>query len=345
GWSATYTMPLAVRLGGDLDVGALEQALGDVVERHESLRTVFAERGGVARQEILPATTARARLRLRTSAITEAELSTALSEAASVGFDLARDLPLRAHVYGLSVTEHVLLLVLHHIAGDGWSLGVLGRDLGLAYAARRNGRAPAFPPLAVQYADYTLWQRGVLGEEGQAESALGRQVGYWRERLRDLPEQLDLPYDRGRPAVASYRGDIVPLRLGAELHRQLVALARSAGASLFMVLQAGLAAVLTRLWAGAGIPIRGPASGPAGPGRGRPCRVLRDPAGAADGDVWEPELWGACGSGAGREPVGLWASGRPVRAVGGGPQPDAVVIAASVVPGFAGAAERGGCGD
>src|SRR5262249_59869070 len=157
------------------------------VERHESLRTVFAERGGVARQEILPATTARARLRLSLTSTTEADLSTALREAASVGFDLGCDLPLRAHVYALSSTEHVLLLVLHHIAGDGWSLGVLGRDLGIAYGARRNGHAPAFAALAVQYADYTLWQRGVLGEEGQSESALGRQVGYWRERRRGPP--------------------------------------------------------------------------------------------------------------------------------------------------------------
>jgi hypothetical protein len=140
-------------------------------------------------------------------------------------------------------------------------LGVLGRDLGRLYAARRAGASAELAGLPVQYADYTLWQREVLGEESAAESALGRQLGYWRAALAGLPDQLDLPYARARPSVASYRGDVVELRLGGELHRRLVGLARESGASLFMVLQAALAALLTRLGAGTDIAIGSPIAG------------------------------------------------------------------------------------
>src|SRR5262249_22095344 len=153
-------------------------------------------------------------------------------------FDLARELPLRAHVFALSEHEHVLLLVLHHIAGDGWSLAVLGRDLSRLYAARRSGEAADLPALPVHYPDYPLWQRAVLGQESEPDSAIARQLAYWREMLAGLPEQVDLPVDRPRPAVASYRGDHVRLRIGADLHGRLVGLARESGASLFMVLQA-----------------------------------------------------------------------------------------------------------
>ena len=168
---------------------------------------------------------------------------------------------MRAHVYGLPDGEHVLLLLLHHIAGDGWSLGVLGRDLGELYAARCRGSLPSLPALPVHYADYTLWQREVLGDEGDRASALSAQLGYWRDALKGLPEQLDLPADRSRPSVSSYRGDTVPLHLPADLHRGLLELARSSGASLFMVLQAGLSALLTRLGAGSDIPLGSPIAG------------------------------------------------------------------------------------
>jgi hypothetical protein len=193
--------------------------------------------------------------------VSEAELAAALSRAASRGFELSEELPVRAHVYALSAREHVVLLLLHHIAGDGWSLGVLGRDLGSLYGARCGGGVALLPALPVQYADYTLWQREVLGDESEQGSALGRQLGYWRDALAGLPEQLDLPFDRPRPSVASYRGELVPLRLSAELHRGLVDLSRASGASLFMVLQAGLAALLTRLGAGTDIAVGSPIAG------------------------------------------------------------------------------------
>src|SRR5262249_26714887 len=163
GGSATYTIPLAVRLVGELDRGALAAALGDVVLRHESLRTVFPETGGVARQLIVEGSAAR--LGLEVAEVSEAELAGALAAAAQRGFELASGLPLRAHLFVLSQHEQVLLLVLHHIAGDGWSLAPLARDLSRCYAARREGRVAELAALPVQYADYTLWQRTVLGDE------------------------------------------------------------------------------------------------------------------------------------------------------------------------------------
>ncbi|MBV8575588.1 MAG: AMP-binding protein, partial [Acetobacteraceae bacterium] len=259
GGGATYSIPLAARLKGELDVVALEAALGDVVERHESLRTLFPETLGVARQQIVEASAARPRL--ERVPVRAAELSGALSAAAQRGFDLSSELPLRVHLFAVGEDEHVLLLVLHHIAGDGWSMAPLWRDLAGAYAARCRGEAAGLAPLAVQYADYTLWQRGVLGEESDAASAIARQLEYWTQALQGLPDQLELPSDRARPAVASNRGDYVPVQIGAPLHGQLLRLARECQASLFMVLQAGLAALLTRLGAGSDIPIGSPIAG------------------------------------------------------------------------------------
>src|SRR5437660_4026102 len=259
GVSGRYVIPLAVRLRGELDVGALEAALGDVVERHESLRTIFPERLGVARQEVLAGGAGRVRLSVR--AVSEGELAGALTAASQVGFDLSREVPLRAHLFALGGDEHVLLLVLHHIAGDGWSLGPLARDLSLGYGARLGGCAPDFAPLAVQYADYTLWQQALLGDENDAGSVLARQLSYWRDRLSGLAEQIALPSDRGRPAVASYRGGSVEFELVGALDGRLLELARAQGASLFMVLQGGHAARSSRLGAGDDIAIGSPIAG------------------------------------------------------------------------------------
>ena len=211
GPSGTYVIPLAVRLKGRLEVAALEGALNDVVERHESLRTVFPERLGVPRQEILAG--ASARVGLEVSRLSEAELSEAVRQACGRGFDVSRELPLRAHLYVLGEAEQVLLVVLHHIAGDGWSLRPLLRDLAEFYRARVGGDVARLPVLPVQYADYTLWQRQVLGEETDTGSVLARQLSYWRDRLEGLPEQIELPAARARPAVSSHRGGSVGFRL------------------------------------------------------------------------------------------------------------------------------------
>ena len=250
-------IPLAVRLGGALDRAALEGALADLVERHESLRTVFPETLGVPRQEVLSGV----RPVLEVVAVGADELAGALSAAAGRGFDLSAEVPLRAHLFALSSDEHVLLLSLHHIAGDGWSLRPLVRDLSAFYRARREGVASGLSALPVQYADYTLWQRAVLGEEADPGSAIARQLGYWRDRLAGLPEELDLPSDRGRPAVSSHGGGSVAFSIGAELHGGLAGLARGCGASLFMVLQAALSGLLTRLGAGSDIALGSPIAG------------------------------------------------------------------------------------
>ena len=259
GGGSTYTIPLAVRLSGALDRAALEAALGDLVERHESLRTIFPDVLGVPRQVILEAGAARPRLAV--SAVSEEGLRAALAAAAGAGFDLAREPPLRAHLFALGEREHVLLVLLHHIAGDGWSLAPLARDVGRLYGARCGGGAAELAALPVQYADYTLWQHAVLGSEEDAGSAIARQLAFWSGSLAGLPDQIELPLDRARPAVASHRGGSVALTLSAQLHGGLVGLARASGASLFMVLQAGLAALLTRLGSGHDIPIGSPIAG------------------------------------------------------------------------------------
>ena len=259
GPSPTYNIPVALRLSGPLDCAALEAALADLIERHESLRTVFPETLGAPRQLILEALNARPTLKVLP--VTEATLAEALLAAAQQGFDLSAQIPLRVHLFALSQSEHVLLLVLHHIAGDGWSLAPLARDLARAYAARCQDAAPQLPALPVQYADYTLWQQHVLGTETDAESPIARQIAFWTKALEGLPEQLELPTDRPRPAVATYRGDTVPLRFEPELHGRLLTLARDHQVSLFMVLQAGLAALLSRLGSGTDIPIGSPIAG------------------------------------------------------------------------------------
>ena len=259
GPSPTYNIAVAVRLSGPLDPIALEAALGDLVERHESLRTIFPENLGSPRQLILEALNARPTLRVLP--VTEATLAEALAAAAQQSFNLSAQIPLRVDLFALSQSEHVLLLVLHHIAADGWSLAPLGRDLACAYAARCQDAAPQLPALPLQYADYTLWQQQLLGSESDAGSLLGGQIAFWTKALEGLPEQLELPTDRPRPAFASYRGETVALQISPELHGRLLGLAREHQASLFMVLHAGVAALLTRLGAGTDIAIGSPIAG------------------------------------------------------------------------------------
>ncbi|MEV6347158.1 non-ribosomal peptide synthase/polyketide synthase [Actinoplanes sp. NPDC051851] len=257
GGSATYNSPLAVRLTGPLDIGALRAALGDVVSRHEALRTVFTEVRGVPQQRILDPDG----VDLPVREVSGHELAPALSEAARGTFDLARDLPLRAWLFRVATDEAVLLLVVHHIVADGWSLRPLSRDLAAAYAARCDGRPPVLPPLTVQYADFTLWQRRLLGSGTDPDSLLNRQVGYWRDRLAGMAREVTLPADRPRPEQPSGQGRTLLRELGADLHRELRALARSSGVTLYMVLQAAFGAQLARSGAGSDIPVGAPVAG------------------------------------------------------------------------------------
>ncbi|MGH4036179.1 amino acid adenylation domain-containing protein, partial [Actinomycetota bacterium Odt1-20B] len=259
GPGATYNIPLALRLHGTLDVAALRAALGDVVARHESLRTLFPEAAGVPYQQLLDP--ADARPELRVEEISELDLDAALAASAARGFDLAAELPLRAELFVLGAREQVLLLTVHHIASDGWSMTPLGRDLAAAYKARRKGGAPAWPPLPVQYADYALWQRDLLGAEDDEGSLISGQLEFWKSALAGAPDLLELPTDRPRPAVSSHRGGMLTFAVDPGLHRGLTSLARANNATLFMVLQAGLATLLSRLGAGDDIPLGGAVAG------------------------------------------------------------------------------------
>ncbi|WP_221349818.1 non-ribosomal peptide synthetase [Streptomyces beigongshangae] len=262
GASSTYNIPLAWRLTGPLDADALQLAVGDLVARHEPLRTVFPEDedDGRAYQRIL--TPEEAHVPVRTTAVAdEEELAGRLAEAAGYGFALDREPPLRVHLFRIGDGTHVLLLLLHHIAGDEWSDRPLTRDLTEAYTARAAGRAPDRAPLPVQYADYGLWQRAVLGDEKDPRSLAARQLAFWKQTLHGLPEELALPADRPRPPEASHRGGAVDMPLDAELAAGLRELARSGGVSVFMVVQAAVAALLTRLGAGTDIPLGSPIAG------------------------------------------------------------------------------------
>ncbi|WP_432046073.1 amino acid adenylation domain-containing protein [Streptomyces asiaticus] len=263
GPSATYNIPVTLRLVGTLDRTALRLAIGDVVARHESLRTLFAQEtaeGAGARQVILPAQQARPELIEET--VTPEELDERVRAAASHPFDLTRELPVLGRLFTTDTGECVLVLVVHHIAGDGWSLGPLARDLSSAYTARVDtGEAPRWRPLPVQYADYTLWQREVLGAEDDPDSEISRQLAHWKQALAGLPEELELPADRPRPPRQSHQGGRITFEVPAELHAGLAQLARDTRSSLFMVVQAALATLLTRLGAGTDVPIGSPIAG------------------------------------------------------------------------------------
>ncbi|MFJ9567942.1 amino acid adenylation domain-containing protein, partial [Streptomyces fuscichromogenes] len=254
GPSPTYNMPIVLRLAGALDTGALRAALRDVVERHEVLRTTFPTADGEPCQRVQGMGGLGEILRQVASA-TEDDVAARVAAETRHAFDLAAEIPLRALLIETGPDAHVLVVVLHHIAGDGWSMGPLGRDLSVAYTARREGREPGWAQLPVQYADYTLWQHDLLGSEGDPGSVLSRQVAYWRKALAEIPQELELAVDRPRPVVASHRGHVAAFEVSAEVHQRLTALAREQGVTLFMVVQAALAVLLSRLGAGEDIPV------------------------------------------------------------------------------------------
>lgn len=252
----TYNVPVAVRLTGAVDREALAQAFADVAQRHESLRTIFPEEGGEPYPVVLDSVPG-----IEVVEVAPADLADATAERVRHRFDLTAHAPVRATLFLLGQGQHVLLLVIQHIAADGWSLRPLLSDLGLAYTARCDGSAPDWPAQPVRYADYTLWQRELLGDAEDTDSLMARQLGYWQQQLAALPTELTLPVDRPRPAVAAQSGGTVAVDWEPELHSRLLDLARSAGCTLFMVLQAGFAALLTRMGAGTDIPFGTPVAG------------------------------------------------------------------------------------
>ncbi len=240
---SSYNMPLALAVRGGLSPAALEAALAEVVRRHESLRTTFGEAGGRAVQRIAPPAPVplpRVDLSGLPEAARRGELARWIEEDVRRPFDLTRGPLLRATLFQVG-GEHALMVNMHHIVSDGWSLGVLVRELTSAYPAALRGERSPLPELPVQYADFAVWQRGWLqGEE------LERQVAYWRERLAGAPT-LDLPTDRPRPPVQSFRGATRSFAVEPGLARELAELGRRHGATLFMTLLAGFVVLLRRL--------------------------------------------------------------------------------------------------
>ncbi|MFF5139127.1 non-ribosomal peptide synthase/polyketide synthase [Streptomyces sp. NPDC013157] len=253
GSGVAYNFPLVFRLRGDLDTEALRTALRDVVARHEALRTVFPAHDGEPYQRIVPAAEAHPALTVADAA--EEALPALIEAAQRRPFDLTAELPVRCEVFRLADEDHVVAVVLHHIATDEWSDRPFLADLDAAYAARRAGTAPDRAPLPVQYADYTLWQRELLAADGEI------QLDHWRDALRGLPDELTLPADRPRPAEPTGRGGKVRLEVPAATVRALRDLTTATGTSMFMLFQAATAALLQRIGAGDDIPLGAPVAG------------------------------------------------------------------------------------
>ncbi|WP_372341549.1 amino acid adenylation domain-containing protein, partial [Nocardia sp. CC216A] len=301
--SAAYNIPVAVRLTGDLDVEALQQAVADVISRHETLRTIYPQTDGTATQLIVPA--AQAVPDLTPIPVDATEIRDRIAAVIATGFDVTTEVPLRAKLFRVetpeevgeheasalgildaveaatrravgpdataalsggrtaepTTVEHVLVFVAHHISADGWSMGPLTRDVMIAYAARTSGVAPGWAPMPVQYADYSIWQRQVLGSEDDPQSLISAQAAFWKTTLADLPDELNLPADRPRPTAQSFRGGRVLFPIGADLHQGLRRIAREQNATMFMVVHTALAVFLSRLSGTSDIAIGTPIAG------------------------------------------------------------------------------------
>ena len=262
GHAAPDHVPVAARLTGPLDRVALGLALGDVAGRHESLRTVYPEAGGVPWQRVVDG--AAGTPALRVAGADSGALGGALAAVAGGRFDLTAELPIRAWLFETGPAECVLLLVMHRIAGDDRSTGPLCRDLSRAYGARRAGRAPDWAPLPVRYADYALRQRDLLGDEGDPGSLAAGQLDYWTKVLAGAPREVSLPLGRPRPAAASRPAGLVRFTVPARVRAGLADVARRHGVTAFMVTHAAVAMLLTRLGAGVDVPIGTVVTGRAG---------------------------------------------------------------------------------
>ncbi|HKH43205.1 MAG TPA: amino acid adenylation domain-containing protein [Thermoanaerobaculia bacterium] len=259
---SAYNLRVLLRLSGPLDRQALARSFQEVVRRHEVLRTAFREEAGVPVQVILPDLDLSLPLidgRAVPAAVRERESFDRMRELAAASFDLAHPPLLRVALVELGAADHHLLVVMHHVVSDGWSMGVLVREIGALYEAFAAGRPVSstgpLPELPIQYADFAVWQRAWLTGD-----VLERDLGYWRERL-DGAADLDLPTDRVRPAVQSSRGDAWRFAFDAGLMDGVDALARRESATPFMVLAAGLLTLLSRLSGQTDLSIGSPIAG------------------------------------------------------------------------------------
>ncbi|GAB19825.1 putative non-ribosomal peptide synthetase [Gordonia effusa NBRC 100432] len=254
--SPTYNVPSVMRLSGALDVDALRAAAIDLLVRHEVLRTTFPADGGVPFQSASSAQTVAGEIDWAVVS-SQSEIERAVTE----GFDVTRRWPIRFRLWQVNSDEAVLAVVAHHIAVDGESRGPLITDMALAYAARRGGSEPSFVPLPVQFSDYAIWQRDVLGSRDDADSVVGKQLSYWTDQLAGLPDVLELPTDRPRPAVASHRGAAVEFEIPAEVAVRIADTAAELGASGFMVVHAALSVLLARMSGTTDIAVGTPVAG------------------------------------------------------------------------------------
>ncbi|HEY0226800.1 MAG TPA: amino acid adenylation domain-containing protein, partial [Mycobacterium sp.] len=262
GPSPVYNMAAALRLRGQLDTEALGAALSDVVGRHESLRTLFPSHGGTPQQVVVPVDRADLGWRVVDAAGWSAEqLDEGIGAAVGYAFNLATEIPVRAQLFTVAANEHVLVIVLHHIAADGLSLMPFGADLGVAYASRCAGHAPEWTELAVQYADYTLWQRVQFGDLNDSSSRIAAQLAYWEQTLAGMPDRLQLPTDRPYPRSADLRGATIEVDWPADLQQQVARVAREHNATSFMVMQAALAVLLSQMSASPDVAVGFPIAG------------------------------------------------------------------------------------
>ena len=244
GASATYNIPAAVRLTGKLELNALQQALSEIVRRHEVLRTSFPTVNGTPVQVIHPATTMNLNLvdlQQLEAKEREAVVHQQAQLEAITPFELEIAPLVRCKLLHLSATEYVLLVTMHHIVSDGWSMGVLIAEFSRLYQAYSAGEPSPLAALAIQYGDFAVWQRQWLSGE-----ILQHQLNYWLTQLAGAPELLELPTDRTRPSVQTFRGKTQSFRINPDLSQQLQTLSRQSGTTLFMTLLAAFAALLYR---------------------------------------------------------------------------------------------------
>ncbi|MCB1293515.1 MAG: amino acid adenylation domain-containing protein, partial [Gordonia sp.] len=254
--SIAYNIPTVLRITGDLDAGALHRAFVDLVVRHEALRTTFPSHGGAPYQQIAAASTVPQLLDWAVS-----DSAADMESAVSQGFDVTNQWPIRIRLVSATPGEHLLAVIVHHIASDGESVTPMLTDLITAYTAENAGHAPVFRPLAVQYADVALWQHEHLGSPDDPASVVGRQLGYWREQLAGLPDVVEIPTDRPRPPRASGRGAQVGFTIPAATAARIDEVSAQAGVTPFMVVHTALAVLLARLSSTSDIAIGTPVGG------------------------------------------------------------------------------------
>ncbi|QST01043.1 amino acid adenylation domain-containing protein [Pontibacillus sp. ALD_SL1] len=258
GPSPTYNIPIVIKLEGTLNQQALQEAILDVISRHKSLRTMFKDDHGEGMQTVVEPDHVFSELSVES--VQPSQMESVLEEAVQYAFRLEEEPSCQVRLFDEGNGHYTLLVLIHHMVGDGWSLYPLTRDLEQAYKARLNGGAPEWEALPIEYSDYVMWQTELLSEDA-TDRLLAGQIDYWKEKLAHLPDQLELPTDYPRPAEPSHQGGTYEFTIEPAFHQRLTTIARENGVSLFMVLQAGLSALLTRVGAGEDIPLGSPVAG------------------------------------------------------------------------------------